>query len=84
MVSRLREYYRDAAGSAEVNVMDLKHVVQVRRKPSLRVLVIGDDETAPRNLIFVEYLTLDGHNAWTSQHRPGGRPPARSARAAMT
>ncbi len=59
VVSRLREYYRDAAGGAEVNVVDLEQVVQVQPKTSLHVLVIDDDETA-RNLIS-EYLGLDGH-----------------------
>jgi CheY-like chemotaxis protein len=63
VVSRLREYYRDAAGGEEVNVVDLKQVVQVQLaahgEPALHVLVIDDDETA-RNLIS-EYMTFDGH-----------------------
>jgi CheY-like chemotaxis protein len=63
VVSRLREYYRDAAGGEEVNVVDLKQVVQVqltaRGEPALHVLVIDDDETA-RNLIS-EYMRIDGH-----------------------
>jgi CheY-like chemotaxis protein len=64
VVSRLREYYRDAAGGEEVNVVDLKQVVQVKLKTphglsALHVLVIDDDETA-RTLIS-EYMTLDGH-----------------------
>ena len=63
VVSRLREYYRDAAGGEEVNVVDLKQVVQVQLtahgEPALHVLVIDDDETA-RNLIS-EYMTIDGH-----------------------
>jgi CheY-like chemotaxis protein len=64
VVSRLREYYRDAAGGEEVNVVDLKQVVQGQLKtmqgpPALHVLVIDDDEAA-RNLIS-EFLGLDGH-----------------------
>lgn len=64
VVSRLREYYRDAAGGEEVKVVDLKQIVQVQLKaghgqPALHVLVIDDDETA-RNLIS-EYMTFDGH-----------------------
>lgn len=63
VVSRLREYYRDAAGGEEVKVDDLKQVVQVQLtahgEPALHVLVIDDDETA-RNLIS-EFMTFDGH-----------------------
>jgi CheY-like chemotaxis protein len=73
VVSRLREYYRDAAGGEEVNVVDLKRVVQVQmtavhERRSLHVLVIDDDETA-RNLIS-EYLSLDGHRVDLAD-RPG-------------
>src|SRR5258708_4455399 len=58
VVSRLREYYRDAAGGAEVNLVDLKQVMQVQLKRLLHVLVIDHDETA-RTLISA-YPTPDG------------------------
>lgn len=64
VVSRLREYYRDAAGGEEVKVADLMQVVQVQlkaapRQLALHILVIDDDEAA-RHLIS-DYLRLDGH-----------------------